>query len=906
MAHLPIGPRQPNGRGTVMRREPVGRPGVGRTPMTISNTYRWTGKLGSDWNALNPPSSSNLPPVESNWDLLDGTASTPSFPTGTGDVAVFDLGGAISVTAKTEEGASGIGGAEEIQVVNASEVTFSDDFFFAGQDGSGGLIIDEAATLTLAEGASMVDTGGSLDVVGLTSGSTGTLVVGRGTGFDDTNMIIGVDEGATGVVSVDGASLFGVAQSGLGTADGVLKVGDAGDGSMNVSNTSNFGSATAILGVQSGATGTVAIENSTWGGSTLTVGGAGTGASTIAAGSTLAFFSLTVGESNNGSIEVTGASSFTADFAILGQNTAATGDVTIDDSTWLDADLTIGQAGMGTATVEAGAAMTVGLALTVGASGQGSIDLSGSSQLLTQTAILGEQDGATGDVTLDDSIWSGGTVTVGASGSGNVEIDTGSTLSFTLATVGLSSDGSIDVSGGSLLNTDTANLGTESDAVGNVTIDDSNWTGGAVTVGEAGTANAAIEAGSTAAFTSISIGTNGELDVSGATGALSQVTTPDLTLNFGTLDVSGNAEVLMGPTAGAPGVISIQGGFALDGLGTVNGDVTLIDGGMVQADLPIPGGLTINGNITGDGTIEPLMTLEVNGQIDAGVTIAFGPSLGAEVGDLTLDVPGGAQGTIVGFGIGNVIDIEGSLYSDAVFTQGPTGSAGTLILSGSGFAPLALAVEGDYVSNSFTATPGASDTIVMLAPCYASGTRIATEFGEVMVDDLRVGDRVLCLMQGTAPIVWTGRRHVDLRHHPEPRKVWPVRVSAGAFGPGRPHTDLFLSPDHAVYVNEVLIPIRYLINRTTIAQVPVDRVTYHHIELPRHDVIHAEGLPAESFLDIKDGSNYANRPGPVRRYPDFAARVWEAFGCARLVVTGPELVAARALVAQFATYRTAA
>jgi hypothetical protein len=57
---------------------------------------------------------------------------------------------------------------------------------------------------------------------------------------------------------------------------------------------------------------------------------------------------------------------------------------------------------------------------------------------------------------------------------------------------------------------------------------------------------------------------------------------------------------------------------------------------------------------------------------------------------------------------------------------------------------------------------------------------------------------------------------------------------------------------------------------------------------------------------MRDGSNYANRPGPVRLYPDYAARMWEAFGCARLVVTGAELEAARALVARFAAAREAA
>jgi hypothetical protein len=155
-------------------------------------------------------------------------------------------------------------------------------------------------------------------------------------------------------------------------------------------------------------------------------------------------------------------------------------------------------------------------------------------------------------------------------------------------------------------------------------------------------------------------------------------------------------------------------------------------------------------------------------------------------------------------------------------------------------------------------------------------------------------------------VIWVGRREVDCARHPNPRKVWPVRVAAGAFGPGRPGKELFLSPDHAIHVEDVLIPIKHLINGSTITQVPVERVTYHHIELAQHDVVLAEGLPAESFLDLRDGSNYANRRGPVRLYPDYSARMWEAFGCARLIVAGPELLAARALAAVFATERQAA
>ncbi len=200
-----------------------------------------------------------------------------------------------------------------------------------------------------------------------------------------------------------------------------------------------------------------------------------------------------------------------------------------------------------------------------------------------------------------------------------------------------------------------------------------------------------------------------------------------------------------------------------------------------------------------------------------------------------------------------------------------------------------------------------SGLVIAAAPCFAAGTRIATEHGEVAVEDLRVGDLVRTVLDGgLAPITWVGRREVDCARHAQPRKVCPVRISAGAFGPGLPHADLFLSPDHAVYINAVLIPVRHLINGSTIAQVPVDHVTYHHIELPEHGVVLAQGLPAESFLDMKDGSNYANGAGPIRLYPDFTARMWEAFGCAPLIVTGPELDAARALAAGFATQREAA
>jgi hypothetical protein len=240
---------------------------------------------------------------------------------------------------------------------------------------------------------------------------------------------------------------------------------------------------------------------------------------------------------------------------------------------------------------------------------------------------------------------------------------------------------------------------------------------------------------------------------------------------------------------------------------------------------------------------------------------------------------------------------HGFIYQNGTYTtiDYPGVSSGSYAW---GINDLGQIVGSDGGSDGFVATPVA---------CFARGSRIATPSGAVAVEQLSVGDLVRTMLgEAEAPIIWIGLREIDCARHPKPRKVWPVRVAAGAFGPGRPHTELFLSPDHAVYVGEVLIPIRYLINGSTIAQLRVDRVTYHHFELPRHDVVLAQGLPAESFLDLKDGSNYANRPGPVRLYPDYTVRMWEAFGCARLIVTGPELAVARALVGEFAAAQNVA
>ena len=185
-------------------------------------------------------------------------------------------------------------------------------------------------------------------------------------------------------------------------------------------------------------------------------------------------------------------------------------------------------------------------------------------------------------------------------------------------------------------------------------------------------------------------------------------------------------------------------------------------------------------------------------------------------------------------------------------------------------------------------------------PCFAAGTMIATPDGDVAVEAIKVGDLVTTLSGAARPVIWTGARHVDIARHPRPETVRPVRIAAGAFDDNVPARDLLLSPDHSVHVDGVLIPVKYLVNNTTVTLLEPSSITYHHIELDEHDVVLANGLPAETYLDTGNRLTFARPTDTVFvPHPDFATAcdvsyfTWDALGFAPLVLAGEALDAVR-------------
>ena len=143
--------------------------------------------------------------------------------------------------------------------------------------------------------------------------------------------------------------------------------------------------------------------------------------------------------------------------------------------------------------------------------------------------------------------------------------------------------------------------------------------------------------------------------------------------------------------------------------------------------------------------------------------------------------------------------------------------------------------------------------------CFLAGTGIATPAGETPVEALAIGDLVLTADGHAAPVKWVGVQTVATLFA-DPVRTFPIRITAGALRPDLPARDLLVSPDHALFLDGVLVQAAALVNGTTIVRETAmpERFTYFHVELEDHSLIFAEGVPAETFLDTVTRRRFDN------------------------------------------------
>jgi len=328
---------------------------------------------------------------------------------------------------------------------------------------------------------------------------------------------------------------------------------------------------------------------------------------------------------------------------------------------------------------------------------------------------------------------------------------------------------------------------------------------------------------------------------------------------------------------------------------TISGDI--LDSGTVMfPTISTPLGDFDSATASGGGTIElgngaSVDLTQTSGMVvPSDITFNFNDADGniLEIDSDSVSNPTGFQGTITGFVPGDSILLPN--IASMVGTVATTGSydVATGVLSIVVGDPTTIDINLPGLTNA-SITPSGTG-IEIQATCYLHGTHILTDSGEVSVEHLAIGDRVITRSGQSKPIRWIGRRSYEGAFAASNPELAPILIRADAIANAVPHRDLYVSPEHAMYIDGVLIPARHLVNGSSIVTTShTDPIRYYHIELEEHDVIYAEGAASETFVDCDSRHIFHNAADYAALYPNDTAIPWRT--CARVVERGGKLIA---------------
>jgi Hint domain len=163
---------------------------------------------------------------------------------------------------------------------------------------------------------------------------------------------------------------------------------------------------------------------------------------------------------------------------------------------------------------------------------------------------------------------------------------------------------------------------------------------------------------------------------------------------------------------------------------------------------------------------------------------------------------------------------------------------------------------------------GNTNTGTDMPVCFMPGTRIQIPDGERSVEELKVGDLVVTSDHRLIPVRWIGRQSVSRAFLDEQRL--PIRIKSGSLADNVPCRDLLVSPDHALFVDGLLIHAGALVNGTSIVRETKVSMNfkYYHVETDDHSLIMAENVPAETFVDNVDRARFDNWDEYQALYPE--------------------------------------
>ncbi|MGE0682349.1 MAG: Hint domain-containing protein [Candidatus Binatia bacterium] len=368
--------------------------------------------------------------------------------------------------------------------------------------------------------------------------------------------------------------------------------------------------------------------------------------------------------------------------------------------------------------------------------------------------------------------------------------------------------------------------------------------------------------------------------------------------NPGTATLTAGHVTLAGGTFNSTNGISVAAAANIIGNGTISGAGVLSGTGIIQAS---GGTLTIS-SVVGAGTTGLQVGSGATDNLVLGNTVGLGSLVSFQsstVGTLTISNVATFNGSIANLAVSGSITALNKVVLTGVTGVDHASLAGTTItlFNASNAALATLTLNSAPVGTAFvhhTQSGGSTTIFLSSVTCFLRGTRIETPTGEVAVEDLSIGDAVVTASGDARVIKWIGRRgYVPRLMAPSARhNVLPIRFARGSLGNNLPKRDLFVSPEHAMCLGNVLIPAQHLVNGTSIAYCDsFATIEYFHLELPSHDVIRAEGAAVESWLDCGNRNLFSN----VLEYlalnlPDEDVRPQP---CLPFITEGPKLAAIR-------------
>lgn len=293
------------------------------------------------------------------------------------------------------------------------------------------------------------------------------------------------------------------------------------------------------------------------------------------------------------------------------------------------------------------------------------------------------------------------------------------------------------------------------------------------------------------------------------------------------------------------------------------GTITLTGGSSVSIPL-VPENAAIN--ITNGST---LVAGEANTNIDAKSIVVTGGSnvtfsSPVNTGDLNVN-----NGSTITFNKGLTTDSIELVGGSNINISGPLFVGGHQITQ---TGDITYLFPNAVNTGSIIVYNGNNDT------CFLEDCDVLTPYGYKNITEIKSGSYIIADGEAVKVLEIGVGTTKAINNVPLDLSGYPVCITKNAFGENKPNKDIHLTPEHSVYMNGFLIPIRLLVNDVSIYyDTEIEYFEYYHIICEKHTIVDVNGLDAETYYNTGNSFKFKNN------IPQVESDIFS-----QILVSGPE------------------